>query len=78
MLARPEPYRCIECGLPFGSPGFAYYHGDIDNGAAYWSDRGVLCSPKCSLAHHGKRRAEGSLAQEPAPDPFEQDLPFRK
>ncbi|WP_281033082.1 MULTISPECIES: hypothetical protein [unclassified Mesorhizobium] len=28
-------------------------------------------SPRCSLAHHRKRAAEGTLPQEPAPDPFE-------
>ena len=44
---------------------------DIENGAAYWSDRGILCSPKCSLAHFRKREAEGTLSHEPAPDPFD-------
>jgi hypothetical protein len=43
----------------------------IEEGPAYWTDRGILCSAQCSLAHHGKRRAEGTLPQEPAPDPFE-------
>lgn len=70
MLARPETRRCIECGLPYGSIGFACYHGDIDEGPAYWSDRGILCSPKCSLAHWRKRDAEGSMPSVPAPDPF--------
>ncbi len=42
MLARPETRRCIECGLPFGAIGFTCYHGDIDEGPAYWSDRGIL------------------------------------
>ncbi|WP_137934046.1 hypothetical protein [Mesorhizobium comanense] len=71
MLARPDAYRCIECGLPYRAAGFSYYHGDVANGPAYWSDRGILCSPRCSLAHHRKRTAEGTLQQEPAPDPFE-------
>ncbi|TPK41573.1 hypothetical protein FJ492_19400 [Mesorhizobium sp. B2-5-4] len=71
MLARPDAYRCIECGLSYRAAGFSCYHGDVANGAAYWSDRGILCSPRCSLAHHRKRAAEGTLQQEPAPDPFE-------
>lgn len=71
MLARPERHRCIECGLPFGADGFHLYHGQIEQGPAYWCDRGVLCSPQCSMAHHKKRRAEGTLPDKPAPDPFE-------
>ncbi|CAN7351695.1 hypothetical protein [Mesorhizobium caraganae] len=71
MLARPETYRCIECGLPYQANGFWYYHGEPERGPAYWTDRGILCSPQCSLAHHRKREAEGTLPQEPAPDPFE-------
>ena len=70
MLARPETFRCIECGLPFGSPAYSYSHGDIDQGAAYWSDRGVLCSPACSTAHFEKRRADGTLPSQPAPNPM--------
>lgn len=72
MLARPETRRCIECGLPFGMPGFSYYHGDIEEGPAYWVDRGVLCSPACSVAHFRRREAEGSLPAMPADNPFEQ------
>lgn len=78
MLARPETRRCIECGLPLGAPGFAFHYGDVDNGPAYWSDRGILCSPRCSLAHVRRREAEGTLPSRPAPDPFEQDDPFRR
>lgn len=59
MLARPETHRCTECGLPYGAIGWRH-HGDIDNGPAYWSDRGILCSPKCSLAHFQRRQAEGT------------------
>lgn len=70
MLARPETYKCIECGLPFGADGFALHHGTLENGPAYWCDRGVLCSPQCSLAHNRKRAAEGTLPTEPARDPF--------
>lgn len=71
MLARPEHFRCIECGLPFGSPLFCYYEGQIDNGAAYWTDRGVLCSAQCSLTHYLKRGEEGTLPAAPADDPME-------
>lgn len=70
MLARTETRRCIECGLPYGAIGFACYYGDIDQGPAYWSDRGILCSPKCSMAHFRRREVEGSLAAAPASDPF--------
>lgn len=71
MLARAEKFRCIECGLPYGSPLFHHHYGKIDNGAAYWCDRGVLCSPQCSLKHSLKRRAEGTSPSTPAPSPFE-------
>ena len=73
MLARPETHRCIECGLPYGGVGFWCHQGDIDNGPAYWSDRGILCSPKCSLTHFRRREAEGTLTASPAPDPFTLD-----
>lgn len=73
MLARPETRRCIECGLPFGMPGFSYYHGNMEDGPAYWTDRGVLCSSACSLKHFHRRQSEGSLPERPAPDPFESD-----
>jgi hypothetical protein len=76
MLARPETYRCIECGLPYQAAGFQYYHGELEKGPAYWTDRGLLCSAQCSLAHYTKRKAEGTLPQEPAPDPFE--VQFRR
>jgi hypothetical protein len=71
MLARPERHRCIECGLPFGADGFWLHSGKLENGPAYWCDRGVLCSPQCSTGHHAKRRTEGTLPDKPAPDPFE-------
>ena len=78
MLARPDTYRCIECGLSYQASGFSYYHGELERGPAYWSDRGIFCSPKCSLAHYRKRAAEGTLQQEPAPDPFEVQAPFKR
>jgi len=71
MLAGPEKSRCIECGLPFGMPGFDYHQGRIENGPAYWADRGILCSPACSLKHFRRRKAEGTLPAAPARDPFE-------
>ncbi|RWC37195.1 MAG: hypothetical protein EOS70_02515 [Mesorhizobium sp.] len=71
MLARPDAYRCIECGLPYRAAGFRHYRGKIEDGAAYWSDRGTLCSSQCSLAHNRKREAEGTLPQAPVPDPLQ-------
>jgi hypothetical protein len=73
MLARGEKYKCIECGLPYAADGFDLHYGRIENGPAYWSDRGLLCSPKCSLQHHRKRAAEGTLPAAPAPNPMERD-----
>lgn len=71
MLARPETKRCIECGLPFDAPTFQYHEGIAEHGPAYWVDRGILCSPSCSLTHFRRREAEGTLPDRPAPDPFE-------
>lgn len=70
MLTKAEKYKCVECGRLFGTEGFAYYKGQIENGAAYFSDRGVLCSPECSLAHTRKRGAEGTPPERPARDPL--------
>lgn len=79
MLARPDLSRCIECGQPYGSDLFHYWHGRIEDGPAYWSDRGVLCSPRCAVEHHRKRVAEGTVRQEPASDPMEAMAPrFRR
>ena len=78
MLARPERHRCVECGLAYGEPAFDLHYGRLENGPAYWSDRGVLCSPECSLAHHRRRKAEGPLPDEPAPNPFEIDFLLRR
>jgi hypothetical protein len=68
MLSRPKTHRCIECGLSSISPAFNWHYGDPTHGPAYWSDRGVLCSPKCAVAHHQRRQAEGTLPDHPAPD----------
>lgn len=78
MLARPETRRCIECGMPYGAIGFSLDHGKIENGPAYWSDRGILCSPKCSLTHFRRREADGTLPTTPARDPFEFDHAARR
>ena len=78
MLARPEKYRCIECGALYGTDGFSYYEGLIQNGPAYWCDRGLLCSSQCSLTHYRKRAAEGTLPNTPAPNPLEADLVRRR
>ena len=71
MLARPENHRCVECGLAFGEGGFSHYHGKVEEGPAYWSDRGVLCSPACSIAHYRRRSAEGTLPERPSENPME-------
>lgn len=71
MLARSGTPRCVECGLAYGAGTFSYDHGLIENGPAYWSDRGLLCSPVCSLAHFRRRQVEGTLPTAPAPDPFD-------
>ncbi len=77
MLARPEKYRCVECGTLYGTDKFSYYEGIIENGPAYWSDRGLLCSARCSLAHHKKRMEEGTVPHEPAPNPLEADMAWK-
>ncbi|WP_157018265.1 hypothetical protein [Mesorhizobium xinjiangense] len=71
MLARPEKFRCVECGLSMEDERFHFEGGRAEYGPAYWSDRGVLCSPQCSLAHHRRRAAEGTLPLAPAPEPFD-------
>lgn len=71
MLARPEARRCVECGTSYESATFHYHYGRVENGPAYFCDRGILCSPQCSLEHHRRRETEGTLPTEPATDPFE-------
>ncbi len=73
MLKRTQPRTCVECGLPYGQAGFSYHSGKIENGPAYWSDRGLLCSYACSTAHFERREKEGDPMREPAPNPLEQD-----
>lgn len=73
MLARPDIHRCIECGKPYGSDTFDLHYGRADHGPAYWCDRGLLCSPRCSLDHHRRREAEGTVQKAPAPNPLDPD-----
>ncbi len=72
MLKKTQPRGCIECGLPLGQAGFAHYAGRSENGPAYWSDRGFLCSHMCSVAHFERRVKEGEPMREPAHNPLEQ------
>lgn len=76
MLARNEKYRCVECGLSYAAEGFELHYGLIEHGPAYWCDRGLLCSPACSLAHTRKRIAEGTLPTQPAANPMDDEFPF--
>jgi hypothetical protein len=72
MLQR-TPRTCLECGLAYGHIDFKYHSDRIENGPAYWSDRGILCSPACSTAHFERRVKEGDPMREPAPNPLERD-----
>ncbi len=60
---------CVECDTPYEDPAFCYFGGIPEAGPAYWSDKGVLCSPKCSLDHFLKRQAAGDPMTAPAPHP---------
>ena len=71
MLQRPQARACVECGRPYGHPDFGYHAGRIENGPAYWSDRGLLCSEACSTAHFERRVKEGNPMREPAPNPLD-------
>lgn len=62
MLKRTQARTCIECGLAYGHSDFSYHYGRIENGPAYWSDRGLLCSRACSVAHFERREKEGDGA----------------
>jgi hypothetical protein len=61
MLARTPKPVCIECRRAYGAPGWVFYHGERQEGPAYWSDRGLLCSPGCATTHARKRFAEGTM-----------------
>ena len=75
MLASAQSRRCVECGTPYEAESFHYWYGDARKGPAYFCDRGILCSPKCSLAHHRHRAAEGTLPNQPAIDLFDASRP---
>ena len=71
MLARTPKSACIECGLAYGAPGFSLDHDRADLGPAYWSDRGLLCSPECAQTHARKRLAEGTFPKGPVECPVD-------
>lgn len=71
MLARPETNHCVVCRRRFADEAFAYYHGQIEQGPAYFCDEGILCSAHCALKQYERRRAAGTYPQRPATDPFE-------
>ena len=78
MLARPERLRCLECSRVYGSADFAYHRGRIEEGPAYWSDRGLLCSIECSVKHYQRRLADGTAPTEPAGNPLEYETVLRR
>jgi hypothetical protein len=41
----------------------------MEHGPAYYSDKGLLCSAKCSLDHFLKRQSDGDPMLKPAPVP---------
>ncbi len=71
MLDRLHHAKCIECGKPFGAPDFGYHAGRIENGPAYWSERGLLCSQGCAQQHALRRRDAGDPMRAPADNPLE-------
>lgn len=77
MLRRSLHTHCLECGKPYGDPAFASFQGRVEAGPAFWSDRGLLCSPACCVAHHQKRLAEGDPMTAPVENPVEHLLHLR-
>lgn len=71
MLDKTPLRACVECGKPYGHAEFTHHSGRPENGPAYWSDRGLLCSHACSTAHFVRREKEGDPMKEPAPNPLE-------
>jgi hypothetical protein len=71
MLALTPRPECLECGLAYGAPGFAFHCEQSEYGPAYWSDRGLLCSPGCAAAHARKRLAEGTMPKGPVDCPVD-------
>ncbi len=65
MLAPPMIHRCIECGRASTDPLFRFHYGRVENGPAYYCDRGALCTPECSLAHTRRRMPEGTRPEKP-------------
>jgi hypothetical protein len=60
---------CVECSKVYDAPDYCHHGGNPAAGPAYWSDKGALCSPKCSLDHFLKRQATGDPMTKPAPMP---------
>ena len=71
MLNRLHHTSCVECGKPYGAPEFGYHAGRAEKGPAYWSNRGLLCSPACANEHFKRRAAAGDPMGEPAENPLE-------
>jgi hypothetical protein len=71
MLARTPRALCVECQKPLGAPGLRPKGGRAENGPAYWSDEGVICSHACAARHAARRTAEGRPIREPASNPLE-------
>ncbi len=76
MLNRSPSPACVECGMPMSAEGFGFHHGRRDDGPAYWSDEGVICSPACAAAHARRRLAEGREMKEPAAEPILPIAPY--
>ena len=77
MLTRPHQAKCVECGKAYGRPDFEYHYNRIENGPAYWSDRGLLCTIECSMEHYKRRKEAGDPIGPPAPNPLELLQPTR-
>jgi hypothetical protein len=76
MLTRSPLPSCIECARPMSDAAFGFHQGRRENGPAYWSDEGVICSPACAAAHFSRRRIEGREMQKPADEPILPVAPF--
>jgi hypothetical protein len=76
MLTRSPHPSCIECGKSMSDSGFDFHYGLRQNGPAYWSDEGVICSHVCAAAHFSRRRTDGREMKEPAAEPILPVAPF--
>ena len=71
MLQSLHHTNCLTCGKPYGATDFGYYSGRPENGPAYWSERGLLCSHECAGQPHRQRFAAGDPMRDPADNPLE-------